>query len=232
MTMMTLTVMTMLWQKMPVCWIMMMCTGTPGVMIEYECGRVGWRYELVIGEIVVTITMKILKNKNRRGRAPFGDNEFVNHDYISAWLHFTGGGGGSVREEGRAASLIARAQTGAALTCFHSELKGSQEQCVDEPETRKKGLPFNLRVPLFCLLVLPHGVMSVCRAALVLLCSVLAVTLARRSSPEQEDVQEKINSARCTSRCLSLHMTQLTVAFRHLQVLTDTFTLFTNLEVE
>ncbi|XP_033936362.1 anosmin-1b isoform X2 [Pseudochaenichthys georgianus] len=59
--------------------------------------------------------------------------------------------------------------------------------------------------------------MSVCRAALVLLCSVLAVTLARRSSPEQEDVQEKINSARCTSRCLSLHMTQLTVAFRHLQ---------------
>ncbi|KAI4828353.1 hypothetical protein KUCAC02_022449 [Chaenocephalus aceratus] len=60
--------------------------------------------------------------------------------------------------------------------------------------------------------------MSVCRAALVLLCSVLAVTLARRSSPEQEDVQEKINSARCTSRCLSLHMTQLTVAFRHLQV--------------
>ncbi|XP_033476734.1 anosmin-1b [Epinephelus lanceolatus] len=59
--------------------------------------------------------------------------------------------------------------------------------------------------------------MSGCRAALVLLCAVLAVTRARRSSPEQEDVQEKINSARCTSRCLTLHMTQLTTAFRHLQ---------------
>uniref|UniRef100_A0A8D0A4F4 Anosmin 1b n=1 Tax=Sander lucioperca TaxID=283035 RepID=A0A8D0A4F4_SANLU len=60
--------------------------------------------------------------------------------------------------------------------------------------------------------------MSVCRAVLVLLCAVLAVTSARRSSPEQDDVQEKINSARCTSRCLTLHMTQLTAAFRHLQV--------------
>ncbi|XP_070765550.1 anosmin-1b [Enoplosus armatus] len=59
--------------------------------------------------------------------------------------------------------------------------------------------------------------MSVRRAGLVLLCAVLAVTRARRSSPEQEDVQEKINSARCTSRCLTLHMTQLTAAFRHLQ---------------
>ncbi|XP_040895466.1 anosmin-1b isoform X2 [Toxotes jaculatrix] len=59
--------------------------------------------------------------------------------------------------------------------------------------------------------------MSVRRAGLVLLCAVLAVTRARRSSPEQEDVQEKINSARCMSRCLTLHMTQLTAAFRHLQ---------------
>uniref|UniRef100_A0A8C2ZWZ3 Anosmin 1b n=1 Tax=Cyclopterus lumpus TaxID=8103 RepID=A0A8C2ZWZ3_CYCLU len=58
---------------------------------------------------------------------------------------------------------------------------------------------------------------SICRAAFVLLCAVLAVTRARRSSPEQEDVQEKISSARCTSRCLTLHMTQLTTAFRHLQ---------------
>ncbi len=63
------------------------------------------------------------------------------------------------------------------------------------------------------------GVMSGCRAGLVLLCAALAVTRARRSSPELEDVQEKINSARCTSRCLTLHMTQLTAAFRHLQVL-------------
>uniref|UniRef100_A0A3P8SN96 Anosmin 1b n=1 Tax=Amphiprion percula TaxID=161767 RepID=A0A3P8SN96_AMPPE len=54
---------------------------------------------------------------------------------------------------------------------------------------------------------------------LVLLCAALAATGARRSSPEQEDVQEKINSARCTSRCLTLHMTQLTAAFRHLQCL-------------
>ncbi|XP_044054839.1 anosmin-1b isoform X1 [Siniperca chuatsi] len=59
--------------------------------------------------------------------------------------------------------------------------------------------------------------MSVCRAGLVLLCAVLAVTRARKSSPEHEDVQEKINSARCTSRCLTLHMTQLTASFRHLQ---------------
>ncbi|XP_073332863.1 anosmin-1b isoform X1 [Pagrus major] len=59
--------------------------------------------------------------------------------------------------------------------------------------------------------------MSACRAGLVILCAVLAVTHGRRSSPEQEDVEEKINSARCTSRCLTLHMTQLTAAFRHLQ---------------
>ncbi|XP_040041306.2 anosmin-1b [Gasterosteus aculeatus] len=52
--------------------------------------------------------------------------------------------------------------------------------------------------------------MSVRRAALVLLCAGLAVT-----SPEHEDVQE--NSARCTSRCLSLHVTQLRAAFKHLQ---------------
>ncbi|XP_013862836.1 anosmin-1b [Austrofundulus limnaeus] len=59
--------------------------------------------------------------------------------------------------------------------------------------------------------------MSALRAGSVLLGALLAVTLARRSSPEPEDVQEKVNSARCTSRCLSLHMTQLTAAFRHLQ---------------
>ncbi|MED6261189.1 hypothetical protein ATANTOWER_002092 [Ataeniobius toweri] len=59
--------------------------------------------------------------------------------------------------------------------------------------------------------------MPVIRAVLVLLCLVLTMARARRSSPEPEDVQEKINSARCTSRCLSLHMTQLTAAFRHIQ---------------
>ncbi|XP_068599925.1 anosmin-1b [Brachionichthys hirsutus] len=59
--------------------------------------------------------------------------------------------------------------------------------------------------------------MAACRASLVLLCAALALTRARRSSPEQEDVEEKTNSARCTSRCLTLHMTQLAAAFRHLQ---------------
>ncbi|XP_019953871.2 anosmin-1b isoform X1 [Paralichthys olivaceus] len=52
---------------------------------------------------------------------------------------------------------------------------------------------------------------------LLLLCAVLTVSRGRRSSPELEDVQEKIHSARCSSRCLTLHMTQLTAAFRHLQ---------------
>lgn len=135
-------------------------------------------------------------------------------------------GGGSVREEGRAAPLSARAQTGAALRCFHSQLKGSRERDVDEPDTGKRSLPFNFCVRLFRFLVcFPPGVMSVCPAGLVLLCAVLAVTGARRSSPEQEDVQEKINSARCSSRCLTLHMTQLTAAFRHLQVPTTTSSL-------
>ncbi|XP_071342312.1 anosmin-1b [Trachinotus anak] len=59
--------------------------------------------------------------------------------------------------------------------------------------------------------------MSVRRAGLVLLCAVLAVSRARRSSPEREDAQEKVSSARCASRCLTLHMTQLTAAFRRLQ---------------
>ncbi|KAM4739456.1 anosmin-1b [Anableps anableps] len=59
--------------------------------------------------------------------------------------------------------------------------------------------------------------MSVPRAVLMLLCVVLTMARARRSSSEPEDVQEKVNSARCTSRCLTLHMTQLTAAFRHIQ---------------
>ncbi|XP_062250728.1 anosmin-1b [Platichthys flesus] len=59
--------------------------------------------------------------------------------------------------------------------------------------------------------------MSARVAAALLLCAVLAVSRGRRSSPELEDVQEKIHSARCSSRCLTLHMTQLTAAFRHLQ---------------
>ncbi|KAM8874626.1 anosmin-1b isoform 2-T3 [Spinachia spinachia] len=54
--------------------------------------------------------------------------------------------------------------------------------------------------------------MSVRGAALVLLCAGLAVT-----SPEHDDAQENTGSARCTSRCLSLHVTQLRAAFKHLQ---------------
>lgn len=54
-------------------------------------------------------------------------------------------------------------------------------------------------------------------ALLLQLCALLTVAVARRTSPEHEDVQDKINSARCTSRCLTLHMTQLTAAFRHVQ---------------
>ncbi|RVE73526.1 hypothetical protein OJAV_G00032240 [Oryzias javanicus] len=59
--------------------------------------------------------------------------------------------------------------------------------------------------------------MTVLRVGSVLLCAVLAVSRARRSPTEPDDVQEQINSARCTSRCLSLHMTQITAAFRHIQ---------------
>nr|XP_057929991.1 anosmin-1b isoform X1 [Doryrhamphus excisus] len=59
--------------------------------------------------------------------------------------------------------------------------------------------------------------MSVPKAVLVLLCLIMAVTRARRSSTEQEDVEENMNSARCTSRCLTLHMTQITAAFRNFQ---------------
>ncbi|KAL6108240.1 uncharacterized protein ACO6RY_18821 [Pungitius sinensis] len=54
--------------------------------------------------------------------------------------------------------------------------------------------------------------MSVRRAALVLLCAGLAVT-----SPLHENIQENTGSARCTSRCLSLHVTQLRAAFQNLQ---------------
>ncbi|CAL8307674.1 unnamed protein product [Lota lota] len=60
--------------------------------------------------------------------------------------------------------------------------------------------------------------MSSCTVVFTLLCSaVLSVSSARRTSPDQEDVQGKIDSARCTSRCLTLHMTQLTAAFKHIQ---------------
>ncbi|KAK1162643.1 anosmin-1-like isoform X1 [Acipenser oxyrinchus oxyrinchus] len=42
-------------------------------------------------------------------------------------------------------------------------------------------------------------------------------TAARRSAAEDGDVLEKISSARCTSRCLTLHITQLSASFKNLQ---------------
>lgn len=82
--------------------------------------------------------------------------------------------------------------------------------------------PFSFLPPVYFGVFFPplfsRGVMSARRAGVVLLCALLALARARRSSPEPDDVQEKINSARCTSRCLSLHMTQLAAAFRHIQV--------------
>lgn len=141
----------------------------------------------------------------------------------SAWRT----GGGSVREEGRAAPLRARAQTAAALRCFEPQKKKKSAARARALTRRRK------RRQLFCVCIdfpssVPPpslGTMSACRAGLVLLCAVLAVTRARRSSPEQEDAQEKMNSARCTSRCLTLHMTQLTATFRHIQVLTTSVSL-------
>lgn len=54
----------------------------------------------------------------------------------------------------------------------------------------------------------------------LLLCCVVKLSVARRSGAEDGETVEKINSARCTSRCLTLHITQLTSAFRRLQVRT------------
>ncbi|KAM3619488.1 uncharacterized protein V6R79_009121 [Siganus canaliculatus] len=59
--------------------------------------------------------------------------------------------------------------------------------------------------------------MSACGAAVLLLVALLAAASGRRNSPEEQDVAEKMSSARCTSRCLTLQLTQLTAAFRHVQ---------------
>lgn len=102
-----------------------------------------------------------------------------------------------------------------------------REEDADETKAGEKVASLFVRFFFFavCVVVFTSGVMSVRRAGSALLCAMLAVTCARRSSPEQEDVQEKMNSARCTSRCLTLHMTQLTAAFRRLQVQTTIFAL-------
>ncbi|XP_036378471.1 anosmin-1b isoform X1 [Megalops cyprinoides] len=52
---------------------------------------------------------------------------------------------------------------------------------------------------------------------LVFMWCLFASTGARRTGAEDGENSEKIYSARCTSRCLTLHMTQLTAAFKHLQ---------------
>ncbi|XP_062868926.1 anosmin-1b isoform X2 [Trichomycterus rosablanca] len=60
--------------------------------------------------------------------------------------------------------------------------------------------------------------MSVCRSLLlILLLCVLKLSVSRRSATEDAESVEKVNSARCTSRCLTLHITQLTAAFKRVQ---------------
>lgn len=48
-----------------------------------------------------------------------------------------------------------------------------------------------------------------------LLCCMLKLSYARRT--EDAETLEKIDSSRCVSRCLTLHMTQITASFKHLQ---------------
>lgn len=49
-----------------------------------------------------------------------------------------------------------------------------------------------------------------------LLCCVFEASVARRT--EEAETLEKTESARCVSRCLTLHITQITASFKHLQV--------------
>ncbi|KAK9967866.1 hypothetical protein ABG768_002230 [Culter alburnus] len=48
-----------------------------------------------------------------------------------------------------------------------------------------------------------------------LLCCVFEASVARRT--EEAETLEKTESARCVSRCLTLHITQITASFKHLQ---------------
>ncbi|ROI83758.1 hypothetical protein DPX16_14700 [Anabarilius grahami] len=50
-----------------------------------------------------------------------------------------------------------------------------------------------------------------------LLCCVFEASVARKT--EEAETLEKIESARCVSRCLTLHITQITASFKHLQFL-------------
>ncbi|XP_076134932.1 anosmin-1b [Alosa pseudoharengus] len=53
--------------------------------------------------------------------------------------------------------------------------------------------------------------------ATVVVWCLIGFGIGRRAGAEDGDILEKTNSARCTSRCLTLHMTQLTASFKHLQ---------------
>ncbi|KAL6469124.1 hypothetical protein MHYP_G00226480, partial [Metynnis hypsauchen] len=55
------------------------------------------------------------------------------------------------------------------------------------------------------------------RLVSVLLLCLSDLAVSRRSGAEDGDTVGKIHSARCTSRCLTLHITQLTATFQHLQ---------------
>ncbi|KAJ7986211.1 hypothetical protein DPEC_G00337610 [Dallia pectoralis] len=59
--------------------------------------------------------------------------------------------------------------------------------------------------------------MTLCCLTLVFVWCLIVLSSARRSGVEDADLIEKINSARCSSRCLTLHMTQLSASFKHLQ---------------
>ncbi|XP_063056944.1 anosmin-1b [Engraulis encrasicolus] len=59
--------------------------------------------------------------------------------------------------------------------------------------------------------------MSFWQLAIVLVWYLTGFAIGRRAGAEDGDILSKTNSARCTSRCLTLHMTQLTASFKHLQ---------------
>ena len=103
---------------------------------------------------------------------------------------------------------------------IHSQLRLQEGRLKQSRKTRSR-LSFSLDLvrSFHCICLIFFRVMSSCTVVFTLLCSaVLSGSSARRSSPDLEDVQGKIDSARCTSRCLTLHMTQLTAAFKHIQV--------------
>nr|XP_023661392.1 anosmin-1-like isoform X1 [Paramormyrops kingsleyae] len=57
--------------------------------------------------------------------------------------------------------------------------------------------------------------------SLLIVWCALGAAVARRPNAEDAEAREKIHSARCSSRCLALHITQLAAYFRHLQQTDD-----------